>query len=113
MVVVLLSVLLTGCFSYKKADLNQTEFRKEDTYRVTTVGKHTKKGKFYSASDSILILKGRRGDLFEISIEEIREVKKRKFSLGKTIALPVGITVALTSVVVIGLSDWGPAINFN
>ena len=44
--VIVLSALLTSCFSYKKVDLDQTELKNEDTYKITTVGRNIKKGKF-------------------------------------------------------------------
>lgn len=112
-IVVTLSVLLMGCFSYKKVDLDQTELKKEDRYKITTVGRNEEKGKFHSEDHRLIILKDRNSHLLEIPKDEIQEVKRRKFSLGRTIALPTGITIGLAGIAIISWSNWSPAIDFN
>lgn len=102
-----LSSLLTSCFSYKNLESSQMEFREADTYRITKKGKSVKRGRFDYANDNSIFLQGRKGQLIEISRKEIHEIKRREFSLGKTIALPVCITAVAAGISINGLSNLG------
>lgn len=101
MIILFVSVLLTGCYSYKKVDLQQAEFNKGDHYIINRMEKPTQKGKFHSINDSLIILQGRAGEMHLISLKEIQKIKRRKLSLGHTIALPVGLVVVAVGLTII------------
>lgn len=107
MIILLVSVLLTGCYSYKKVDLQQAEFKKGDKYKINRIDKPTQKGKFHSINDSLIILQGQAGEMHLISLKEIEKIKRRKFSLGKTIALPVGVIVITAGVSIVVNDGFG------
>lgn len=90
MMILLVSILLTRCYSYKKVDLQQAEFKIGDKYGIHRIEQSTQKGKFQSINDTLIVLQDRRGEMHEISLNEIEKIKKRKFALGKTIIAPFG-----------------------
>ncbi len=107
----LLCVLLTSCYSYKKMDVQLGELVKDESYKIHQIGKAPQKGTFHSMNDSLLILNNRRGKLHEISLKEIERINKRKFSLGKTIALPFGVFIGASGIVM--ATNGGPgSINY-
>jgi len=99
-------LLLNSCFTYKKVDLNEVGFNEKDIFKITKVDKNVKKGRLHSLNDSLIVLQRKAGELHIISMTDIQEIQKRKFSLGKTIALPVGITAAFVAVVISAFSNW-------
>lgn len=111
-ITIVLSVLLASCFSYKEVDFNQIELEKDNTYKILTKERRMKKGNFHARYDSLLVLKNKKGQLTRFEEEEIEEIRVKKFSLGKTIGLPVGITTMAIIFASDGVFNFGPAIDW-
>ena len=103
----LLCLLFDSCFSYKKIDLDRVVFNKKDLLKITTLNNDMEKGRFHSGNDSLVTFISRNGKLRPLSLREIKEVKKRKFSLVKTIVLPTIIGVITIIVGKEALSNGG------
>ena len=103
-IVYLLSVtiLLQSCYSYRNIEINSNEFETKGTYKLKVAGKE-KKLKILSFNDSTLTVKS-KNTVNEIKKSEIQSLKKRKFSVEKTIAI-----IAPIVLIGIGISlipDW-------
>lgn len=88
-------ILFQSCYSYKTVENNSTQYEVGKIYRVKQNGKSSKV-KITSKTDSTLVV----GSKFEnktLSIDEISKAERRKFSIVKTILLPV-ITVGILAV---------------
>ena len=80
----LFSFLFQSCFSYKTVDYNNIVIEKKQKFRVLGVGGTNIKGRLVSKNDQLMILEN-KGQLQEISLDEIDEVKVRKFSILQTV----------------------------
>ena len=78
------SILFQSCFSYKTVDYNNIVIKKKQKFEVLGVGGTNIKGRLVSKNDQLMILEN-NGKLQEISVDEIYEVKVRKFSIWKTV----------------------------
>ena len=78
------SILFQSCFSYKTVDYNNIVIEKKQKFEVLGVGGTNIKGRLVSKNDQLMILEN-NGQLQEISVDEIDEVKVRKFSILKTV----------------------------
>jgi hypothetical protein len=78
------SILFQSCFSYKTVDYNNIVIEKKQKFEVLGVGGTNIKGRLVSKNDRLMILEN-NGQLQEISVDEIDEVKVRKFSILKTV----------------------------
>ena len=93
----LISLLLfQSCFSYKELESGHEGLVIGTEYKLNHVeyGKF-KKGRVIAMTDSILTYEIQNGKINELPLDGIQQIKKGKFSLGKTIALPVSITGAV------------------
>ena len=103
-------LLLQSCFTYKQLEPNKGNLVVGDSYKVNHLeyGK-LKKGKVSSVNDSILTYKISNGRLDELKIDDIQEIKKRKFALGKTIALVVTVKAGAVGALLLAFNgyDWG------
>ena len=77
------SILFQSCFSYKTVDYNNIAIEKKQKFEVFGVGGTYIKGRLVSKNERLMILEN-NGQLQEISVDEIDEVKVRKFSILKT-----------------------------
>ncbi len=102
----LLCLLLNSCFSYKNIDLDKEEFNLNTIFRITKTDNEKKKGKLHSLNDSLIVLERKPGEKHTVFKGNIQQIQKRKFSLAKTIALPVGITAVVIAVTVSALANW-------
>ena len=93
LLLLLLSILFQSCYSYKTVDYNNIAIEKKQKVEVLMLNKTSVKGQLVSKNDKTMILetKDRQGT---IAIEEIRDVKVRKFSFLKSAGLTVLIPVA-------------------
>ena len=78
------SILFQSCFSYKTVDYNNIVIGKKQKFEILGVGGTNIKGRLVSKNDQLMILEN-NGQLQEISVDEIDEVKVRKFSILKTV----------------------------
>ncbi|MDC1540540.1 hypothetical protein N8480_07730 [Flavobacteriaceae bacterium] len=78
------SILFQSCFSYKTVDYNTIAAEKNQKFEVLEVGGTTIKGRLVSKNKQTMILE-KKGHPQKISVNEIYEVKVRKFSILKTV----------------------------
>lgn len=109
LVCISLSILLTGCYSYRGIDLDEVSTPADMKYRV-----ELSNGKKYIATpldlgrDSLIVQYGR----IEVPIyrDDILEIEERNFSWGKTIMavmIPVGGIIILSSILANNIKiDW-------
>ena len=100
------SILFQSCFSYKTVDYNNIAIEKKQKFEVSGLGGKNIKGRLVSKNEQLMILEN-NGQLQEISVDEINEVKVRKFSIWKTVgrtylsfaigALAIGVLLAGTA----------------
>jgi hypothetical protein len=98
--------LFQSCFSYKTVDYNRIPIEKKQKVEVKGIGGINIKGTLVSKNEQTLIL-DTNGQLQEISVDEINEVKVRKFSIWKTAGgtslslligvLTIGVLLSLTA----------------
>ena len=86
------SILFQSCFSYKTVDYNNIAVEKNQKFEVLGVGGKYIKGRLVSKNKQTMILE-KNGQLQKISVDEIYEVKVRKFSVLKTVSGIGGIYV--------------------
>ena len=86
------SILFQSCFSYKTVDYNNIAIEKKQKFEVSGVGGKNIKGRLVSKNEQLMILKN-NGQLQEMPVSEIYEVKVRKFSILKSTGL-LGATYA-------------------
>ena len=92
------SILFQSCFSYKTVDYNNIAIEKKQKFEVFGVEGTNIKGRLVSKNDQLIILEN-NGQLQEMSVSEIHEVKVRKFSILKSAGL-LGATYATVVVVI-------------
>ena len=76
-------ILFQSCFSYKTVDYNRIPIEKKQKVEVKGIGGINIKGTLVSKNEQTLTV-DTNGQLQEISVDEINEVKVRKFSIWKT-----------------------------
>jgi hypothetical protein len=86
------SILFQSCFSYKTVDYNNIAIEKKQKFEVFGVEGTNIKGRLVSKNDQLIILEN-NGQLQEMPVSEIYEVKVRKFSILKSTGL-LGATYA-------------------
>ena len=80
------SILFQSCFSYKTVDYNNIAIEKKQKFEVSGVRGKNIKGRLVSKNDQLMILEN-NGQLQEMPVSEIYEVKVRKFSILKSAGL--------------------------
>ena len=99
-------ILFQSCFSYKSVDYNRIPIEKKQKVEVKGIGGINIKGTLVSKNEQTLTV-DTNGQLQEISVDEINEVKVRKFSIWKTAGgtslslligvLTIGVLLSLTA----------------
>jgi len=99
-------ILFQSCFSYKTVDYNRIPIEKKQKVEVKGIGGINIKGTLVSKNEQTLTV-DTNGQLQEISVDEINEVKVRKFSIWKTAGgtslslligvLTIGVLLSLTA----------------
>jgi|TARA_B110000240_G_scaffold83457_1_gene95080 hypothetical protein len=99
-----ISILFQSCFSYKTIDYNNIAIDKKQKIVVKGVGGKFIKGQLVSKNDKTMILENKEGQQ-TISIDEIYDVKVRKFSFLKSAGIIVGgwFTLVIIGIGAIGL----------
>lgn len=90
-------ILFQSCYSYKKVENNLTQYEVGKYYKIKQ-GKKSDKVKIISKTDSTLVVNHKLKEK-EISINSISNAEKRKFSIVKTVLLPVIIVVVTVALV--------------
>lgn len=86
-----ISLLFQSCYTYKRMDSSDFEIGKN--YKVTLNDKQLKI-KLNQINDSTLIVTHKKEEIV-ISKNKIQELKKRKFSVIKTLSLPVIVILGI------------------
>ena len=92
------SILFQSCFSYKTVDYNNIAIEKKQKFEVSGVGGKNIRGRLVSKNEQLMILKN-NGQLQEMPVSEIYEVKVRKFSILKS----TGLLGATYAAIVVGI----------
>ena len=90
--------LFQSCFSYKTVDYNNIAIEKKQKFEVSGVGGKNIKGRLVSKNEQLMILEN-NGQLQEMPVSEIYEVKVRKFSILKS----TGLLGATYAAIVVGI----------
>jgi len=85
--------LLQSCYTYKQLDTNHEKIVVGQRYKLKHLdsGKF-RKGKVVGLNDGILTFKTFNGEISEFRIDDVQEIKKGKFALGKTITISATTT---------------------
>ena len=89
--------MFQSCYSYKTVNYNSIPIEKKQKVEVKAIGGINIKGTLVSKNEQKLTVDTNR-QLQEISVDEIYEVKVRKFSLLKSYGLLVSITVVTAAI---------------
>ena len=90
-------ILFQSCFGYKSVDYNRIPIEKKQKVEVKGIGGINIKGTLVSKNEQTLTV-DTNGQLQEISVDEINEVKVRKFSLLKSSGLLASSILVVTAV---------------
>ena len=102
-------ILLQSCYTYKTVDHQALEVNQK--YKIIVNNKKLKV-KLNQAKDSTIVVT-HKGNQQTIAKTEIQEFKKRKFSVLKTIALPVSVVVGIVALFVISDPKIGEGTTIN
>ncbi len=98
LLLLLLSILFQSCYSYKTVDYNKIAIEKKQKFEVKGVKGKYIKGRLVSKNEQTMTLETKVGQQ-TIAVEEIYDVKVRKFSFLKSAGVIVGsyVTVAIVA----------------
>tara|TARA_B110000971_G_scaffold132887_1_gene136035 strand:+ start:212 stop:535 length:324 start_codon:yes stop_codon:yes gene_type:complete len=82
------SILFQSCFSYKSIGYNNIEINKKQKLEVVKIDKTNINGQLVSKNETTMILETKVG-LQTIVVEEIYDVKVRKFAFLKTLGFSI------------------------
>ena len=82
------SILFQSCFSYKSIGYNSIEINKKQKLEVVKIDKTNINGQLVSKNETTMILETKVG-LQTIVVEEIYDVKVRKFAFLKTLGFSI------------------------
>lgn len=94
-----ITLLLQGCFSYKKAEINPKTMAIGQMYKIERNHKTSKVMYTGNADSAIVVLKNGKEE--RIALKDINSVRKRKFSIVKTVAVPVAVLVGFTTLFIL------------
>lgn len=104
MCILLLTFLLQSCYSYKVIDI-KSNLAVGEKYKIKLSNKF-EKIRLVSSTDSTITINNNKKVEVIISKNDIKSIKKRQFSITKTILFPIGIVVTTIGLgVAIILSD--------
>jgi sulfate adenylyltransferase subunit 1 (EFTu-like GTPase family) len=90
---VIFSLLLQSCQSYKTIDLKNTELKAGKTYKIKVEGKFAT-AKLKAISDSTITVVKSGADRY-ITLSDIKEIKEGEFSILKTIGFIAFLGLAI------------------
>ena len=99
-----IGILFQSCFTYRTVEKNPETFRITQKYKILHEGK-TSKITVLRINDSTLVFKKNFKEQ-EVAIDSITAVKKREFSVVKTvIVVPIVVLTSLAIFIAIALSN--------
>ena len=101
-----IAFLFQSCFNYKRMELVPSKMVTGQKYKIERNHKFFKVTFNRITDSSIIVTKNWKEE--QIPLKEITAVKKRKFSIVKTVAVTVAVSAALTGLFI--LSYDGPSI---
>lgn len=96
-------VSLQSCFSYKAMDNDPSKMEVGKTYKIERNHKYAKVV-FYGMKDSTILV-NEKFEEKQIPIKDITNIKKRNFSVIKTIVYPLSVIAVLSGMYIIVLSN--------
>lgn len=100
-----ITFLLQSCFSYRQVDSNPDNAVVGEKYKIEHKN-ITSKATIKSITDTSLVVVMTNSKEKQIPRKDITKLRKRKFSIVKTAALPVVVVVGLTTLFVYGMGDY-------
>ncbi|NKI30568.1 hypothetical protein [Croceivirga thetidis] len=88
--ILILSLLLSGCFSYQKVSNPTQDIALGERVKLVTSHRELK-GKLIAIYQDTLVLKRQNGKTLRIAQNEVSAIKRPKFSILKTVAIPGGV----------------------
>lgn len=98
-ILLIIPLLLQSCFSYKTLDNDTSKMEAGKTYKIERNHKYLKV--VFNATKDSAILVSKNFEEQQIPIQDITSIKKRKFSIIKTLLLPLGIITAVIGLFVL------------
>lgn len=95
--------LFQSCFSYKAMENDPTKMEAGKTYKIERNHKYSKVV-FHSIKDSTILV-NEKFEEKQIPINDITNIKKRNFSIIKTVAYPLAVIAVLSGMYIIVLSN--------
>lgn len=92
-VLVGIGILLQSCFSYKAVENTSSQYEIGKSYRIQQ-GNNVDVVRIKTKTDSTLVVDNKFQEQ-EYPLESISKMERRKFSIIKTVALPVSVIAAL------------------
>lgn len=102
-----IAFLFQSCFSYRQADSNPDNVVVGEKYKIEH-NKKTSKATIKSITDTTLVVVMTNWKEKQIPRKDITKLRKRKFSIVKTIVLPIVVIAGITGV--FALSYDGPEV---
>ena len=96
LILLVASFLFQSCFSYKAMDSESKSLEIGKIYKIK-VGDKEHVGKLVSVNDTLTTLQSVNKQR-DFKTEDIRLIKKRKFSIVKTVLLPVAIVTVISGI---------------
>jgi hypothetical protein len=90
-------ILFQSCYSYKKVDFNNYDFKKSEKVKIDLNNSKKIKGKVIDRNDSEIQLKSRRKTI-KVPFSSIKKIRIRKFSILKTAGTVLGLTVIIYTI---------------
>ena len=102
LLLLLLSILFQSCYSYKTVDYNKIAIEKKQKFEVKGVKGKYIKGRLVSKNEQTMTLETKVGQQ-TIAVEEIYDVKVRKFAFLKTLGFSI-VSPYLLALLLYGIS---------
>ena len=98
-----ISLLFQSCYIYKTVDLQKDKIVENKKYRLNLEGSVMKKVTVKTVSDSSITVFDNRHRLVQIPFSEIKVIKKKRFSVGKTVVFTTG-TIVVTAITLFAIA---------
>ena len=108
-IVLLISLLFQSCFSYTRAiDFNAGAVVEKQKVKIYKNNGTELKGKVLSANkDEIAIIYSKTKQVLKIPVKDISGVQGSELSVGKSVAIPLGIITGLILLLLVALAGSG------
>jgi hypothetical protein len=106
-----LSLVFSGCYSYKQLDRQSESFLLGDRYQLTTASDHKWQGKVIQVTDSLITLQTNSGQRIDFPSNQLNAIQQREVSVGKTIALTLSLVGLSVGIAAICIRDATPSWN--